>query len=557
MHAPPKRSSIIGMDSLIGKTLSNGKYTLQQEIGQGGFGVTYKAIHHFLDQTVVIKTLNESLRSERNFPDLQRKFQDEARRLASCVHPNIVRVSDFFIEDDRAYMVMDYIPGKTLDDLVFPDRPLPESIAIHYIRQIGSALQVVHRNGLLHRDIKPQNIILHEKTQEAILIDFGIAREFTPNSTQTHTQMMSVGYAPIEQYFAQEKRSPASDVYGLAATLYALVTATVPTASILRDHERMPEPRELQPTISPGVNQAILRGMAMNAIARPSTIEEWLALLPQGSASSQGSASLQATQPPRAAAATAATVAFVPNPQQTVAAKPGLRVIWLLAGLSGLTLTGVAIGVLWLQSRQTPNPVVTLNSPSPLPSLSPEPSPSPSPSPIQSVSPRPQSTPSTPSPVPQPIQVDPSLPSSDLPKAVTRSTSRVPGFAVGTPEQEVRAALGDPVQTKPGYWQNTRSVLYEPVPDRISLGYLYDQSNNQIRQTEASFAQSVDDLTLQVTVNGMMGSRATPEIIDALKQVYRRQRDRYNFQQGNLKGVIERNDRDRIYIGIWDADLHD
>ncbi|MER3433934.1 MAG: serine/threonine protein kinase [Leptolyngbya sp. ERB_1_1] len=539
------------MDSFIGKTLSNGKYTLQEEIGQGGFGVTYRAIHHFLDQTVVIKTLNESLRSERNFAELQRKFRDEARRLASCVHPNIVRVSDFFIEDDRAYMVMDYIPGKTLEDLVFPDRPLPESIAIHYIRQIGSALQVVHRNGLLHRDIKPQNIILHEKTQEAILIDFGIAREFTPNSTQTHTQMMSVGYAPIEQYFAQEKRSPASDVYGLAATLYALITATVPTASILRDHERMPEPRELESSISPGVNQAILRGMAMNAIARPSTVEEWLSLLPQDLPS------LQMTQPPKASAATAETIVFAPKHEPTVTTKPGLRVIWLLAALSGLTLTGVAIGILWLQSRQTPNPGVALNSPSPLPSLPPSPSPSasPSPSPVESPSPRPKPTVST-TPAPEPIPVDPSLPAPEMPKA-TRSTNRIPGFAVGTPEQEVRATLGEPGQTKPGYWQNTRSVLYEAVPDRVTLGYLYDRSTNEIRQTEASFAQSVDDLTLQVTVNGMLSSRATPEVIDGLKQVYRRQRDRYTFQQGNLKGVIERNDRDRIYVGVWDASLHD
>lgn len=536
------------MNSLIGTTLSNGKYTLQEEIGQGGFGVTYKAIHHFLDQTVVIKTLNESLRSQSNFPDLQRKFQDEARRLALCVHPNIVRVSDFFIEHDRAYMVMDYIPGKTLEALVFPDQPMPESVAIHYIRQIGSALQVVHRNGLLHRDIKPHNIILHEKTQEAILIDFGIAREFTPNSTQTHTQMMSVGYAPIEQYFAQEKRSPASDVYGLAATLYALVTATVPTASILRDHERMSEPRELEPSISPGVNQAILRGMAMQASLRPSTIAEWLALLPEGSPS------FQATQPPKASLPTAETVMVVPKSEPT---KPGLRAIWLLAALSGLTLTGVAIAILWLQSRQTPQPVVTLSSPRP-PSPSNPPAVSPSPSPIQSASPRPTPTPATPSPAPQPIPVDPSLPAPEMPKAVTRSSSnRVPGFAVGTPEQEVRAVLGDPARTSPGYWQNTRSVLYEPVPDRISLGYLYDQSTNQIRQTEASFAQSIGDLTMQVTVNGMLGSRAAPEVIEGLKQVYRRERDRYSFQQGNLKGVIERNNQDRIYVGVWEADLHD
>lgn len=545
------------MDSLIGKTISNGKYTLQEEIGHGGFGVTFKAIHHYLDQIVVIKTLHESLKAERNFADFQRKFRDEARRLAACVHPNIVRVSDFFIEDDRAYMVMDYIPGKTLEDIVFPDRPLPEETAIHYIKQIGSALQVVHRNGLLHRDIKPQNIILHEKTQEAILIDFGIAREFTPNETQTHTQMMSVGYAPIEQYFAQEKRSPASDVYGLAATLYALVTATVPTASILRDHERMPEPRELKPEISPGTNQAILRGMAMNVSHRPATIAEWLALLPETSPylPSHSSPNPSITQPPKPA--TASTVAILPPREPAATPKPGLRVIWLLTALSGLTLTGVAIAVLWLQSRQTPTPEVTLNSPSPLPSISPTPSPSASPTPTPKPKPSVSESPS-PSPAPQPVLIDPSLPEPVPQEPSSRSTTnRVPGFSVGTSERDVRATLGEPAQTKPGYWRNTRSVLYEVVPDRITLAYLYDQNNAEVRQTEASFAQAVDDLTMQVTVNGMLGSRAPSEVLDGLKQVYRRQRDRYSFQQGSLKGVIERNNRDRIYVGVWDASLHD
>lgn len=84
------------MDALIGKTLQGGKYTLNAELGRGGFGITFKATHHYLNQVVVIKTLNEALRNDRNFPEFQRKFQDEARRLAMCVHPNIVRVSDFF-----------------------------------------------------------------------------------------------------------------------------------------------------------------------------------------------------------------------------------------------------------------------------------------------------------------------------------------------------------------------------------------------------------------------------------------------------------------------------
>ncbi len=269
------------MNSLVGKTLQGGKYTLEQELGRGGFGVTFKAVHHYLEHPVVIKTLNESLHLHPDFAQFQRQFQDEARRLALCIHPNIVRVSDFFVESGWPYMVMDYVAGPTLQAVVFPGQPLSEATAINYIRQVGEALKVVHQKGLLHRDIKPENILLREGTQEVVLIDFGIAREFTPNSTQTHTSMVSDGYAPLEQYLSKEKRTPASDVYGLAATLYALLTAQLPTPSVIRDREPMPAPRDLQPQLSAAVNQAVMRGMAVEARYRPASVEDWLLLLPE------------------------------------------------------------------------------------------------------------------------------------------------------------------------------------------------------------------------------------------------------------------------------------
>jgi eukaryotic-like serine/threonine-protein kinase len=264
-----------------GTTLQGGKYTLDREIGRGGFGITFKANHHFLHQVVVIKTLNEKLRQHPDFAKFERQFQDEARRLATCVHPNIVRVSDFFIEDGLPYMVMEYIPGETLGEAyVMAGIPLTEATAIHYIRQIGAALEVVHKNGLLHRDIKPDNIILRRGTQEVVLIDFGIAREFNGGVRQTHTGMVSEGYSPIEQYLSQAPRSPATDVYGLAATLYTLLTGQLPMPALLRDREKMPSPRELQPHLSAAVNQAIMRGMAVDARFRPTTVAEWLKLLP-------------------------------------------------------------------------------------------------------------------------------------------------------------------------------------------------------------------------------------------------------------------------------------
>jgi serine/threonine-protein kinase len=265
---------------LAGKTLQRGKYTLEQEIGRGGFGITYKATHQFLGQPVVVKTLNELLRQAPQFGKFQRQFQDEARRLAACVHPNIVRVSDFFIEDGLPFMVMDYIPGQTLAKVVFPDCPLPETLAIHYIRQIGAALEAVHQKNLLHRDVKPQNIILRQGTQEVVLIDFGIAREFTPGSTQTHTNMVSEGYAPIEQYLAHAPRTPATDVYALAATLYAILTAKVPVAASLRDRVSMPTVRQVNPRLSVDVERAIISGMEIEAVNRPATVADWLAQLP-------------------------------------------------------------------------------------------------------------------------------------------------------------------------------------------------------------------------------------------------------------------------------------
>ncbi|MDB9491008.1 protein kinase [Dolichospermum circinale CS-534/05] len=266
---------------LAGTILQNGKYTILQEIGRGGFGVTFKAMHHYLGQEVVMKTIHEHLRQHPDFPKFQRQFQEEAKRLATCVHPHIVRVSDFFQEDSLPYMVMEYIPGETLGTaFVLPGIPLPEATAIHYIRQIGAALQVVHHNGLLHRDVKPDNIILRQGTQEVVLIDFGIAREFNDGAKQTHTSLVSEGYAPIEQYLTQAPRTAATDVYGLAATLYALLTAQVPIPALLRDREKMPSPNELQPNLSAAVNEAVMRGMAIEPQFRPTTVAEWLQMLP-------------------------------------------------------------------------------------------------------------------------------------------------------------------------------------------------------------------------------------------------------------------------------------
>lgn len=603
------------MDTRIGKTLQGGKYTLDDLLGQGGFGVTYRATHHYLDEIRVIKTLNPSLRQDPQYPELERKFRDEAKRLESCEHENIVRMRDFFIEAGVPYLVMDYIPGQTLDRLIFPDHPLPEAIAIHYIRQIGAALQVVHGRGLLHRDVKPENIILRQGTDQVVLIDFGIARSFALGQTQEHTNLVTVGYAPIEQYLVRAQRTPATDVYGLTATLYALVTAQVPIASILRERRPLPEPRQLMPHLSRATNQAILRGMALEADQRSQTIADWLALLPGTSApasvppqrypnpstaptlavspqspniplhppqSSQfpthppapAAPAAPARKPASSTAATVAVGAAAPPPHSVAPVTPVPPVVVppgsprsidpkpnksggrgvLLVGF--VTLMSVAIAavaaVLYHNQEIASDPVeaepeaVVIEELEPLPPVveaepEPEPeleeSPEPEPEPIAELPPEPSPEP------PAPAENTATENSSGSIKPGT-----VPGIAPGTSQQEVVSYLGQPARTESN--GNTATAVYIPIPDQVSLAYIYN-SNNQVQQTEAYFDQSVDTGIMEVALNGMLQYQLNDEIREGLRQVKRREANSYPIDLNGLQGVIERDGSDRIFVGVW------
>jgi eukaryotic-like serine/threonine-protein kinase len=201
-----------------GWQLDGGKYTIERELGEGGFGITYRAKDNN-GRFVVIKTLNNKVQRRPDFAKFQQDFLNEAIKLAKCSHPHIVRMDEVIHEDLLWCIVMEYIDGENLAHRVENQGVLSEAEGLRYIQQIGEALMVVHSNGLLHRDIKPQNIMLRSGKLEAVLIDFGIARGFSQNLTQTHTQMLADGFAPIEQYDKRAKRGAYTDVYALAATL--------------------------------------------------------------------------------------------------------------------------------------------------------------------------------------------------------------------------------------------------------------------------------------------------------------------------------------------------
>jgi serine/threonine protein kinase len=273
------------MSWVKGDRLQNGKYIIQAELHRGGFGMTYLASTD-TDKKVVIKTLNEKRRKQPDFNKHQQDFINEALYLAKCHHPHIVQVEELILEDNRWCTVLEYIEGKNLGEWIEAKGALAENEAIRYIKQIGEAIDHVHQQGFLHRDIKPLNIMICQSEAKAILIDFGIARDFSQNLTQVHTEFVSKGFAPIEQYDRRSQRGAYTDIYGLAATLYAIVTGKKPETSIIRDRhltkyksDSLISPQELNPKLSNRINHAILTGMKIEPESRPQSVQNWLKLL--------------------------------------------------------------------------------------------------------------------------------------------------------------------------------------------------------------------------------------------------------------------------------------
>jgi eukaryotic-like serine/threonine-protein kinase len=270
------------------QTLKNGRFIVQKVLGGGGFGVTYSVLEPKTNKLFAIKTLNPINQSQGDFADKQEQFVNEALRLRGCQHPHIVKVYEVIQEAGLWGMVMEYIQGDDLGIYVDKHGQLSEDEALRYINQVAEALEYVHQQGFLHRDVKPNNIILRDGKQkaqkEAVLIDFGLAREFTIGQTLSMTNSKTQGYAPIEQYERQGRFTAATDVYALAATLYSLLTAEVPfPANFRKQGIPLPPPKQFNSSISDHVNDAIIKGMALEAQDRPQTVREWLKLVSLGS----------------------------------------------------------------------------------------------------------------------------------------------------------------------------------------------------------------------------------------------------------------------------------
>jgi serine/threonine protein kinase len=266
------------MQWVKGTTLQNGKYVIEDVLGQGGFGTTYKARHTEINHSVAFKTPNAFLKHDPDYDKYIKSFIKEAKRIAMMArepHPHLVRFTDYFLEGDIPCLVMEFVDGKTLFELVRQRGALPEVEVVTLLQEIGGALQWMHDRNLVHRDVNPANIMI-SRGGRSVLIDLGAAQEISP-TIQSSTKMAgNQGFAPYEQLM-DGVRDVRCDVYSLAATAYFAVTGVRPPGSFQRKikGESLQEPAT-RVALSGELNRAIVEGMALELKERPSTVKDWL-----------------------------------------------------------------------------------------------------------------------------------------------------------------------------------------------------------------------------------------------------------------------------------------
>lgn len=261
-----------------GKTIG-GRYKIKSHLGTGGMATVYLAQDLILERLVAVKVLRFDFHTNQ---DAMRRFQREAQSATQLVHPNIVGVYDVGEEQGTHYIVMEYVKGTDLKEYIRQRGPLPPREAVRIMTQIVSAISVAHQNRIIHRDIKPQNILIDEEGNVKIT-DFGIAIALSETSlTQTNTLLGSVHYLSPEQARGG-MATIRSDIYALGIVLYELLVGEVPfegesAVSIALKHFQEPLPRisQMLPTVPQSLENVVLKATAKEPLNRYANCEEML-----------------------------------------------------------------------------------------------------------------------------------------------------------------------------------------------------------------------------------------------------------------------------------------
>lgn len=304
------------------------EYTITGTLGFGGFGITYSALDTNLDKIVAIKEylpgelaarVDGSTVSAKSEQDKESfdwgldAFLNEAKTVAKFDHPNIVRIHRFFKQNGTGYIVMEFIEGRTLSSVLKEQGALDESEIRVWLWPVMDGLKIVHKAGYLHRDIKPQNIMMR-KDGRPCLLDFGAARMAMGGMTRSLTAIMTPGFAPLEQYETKGNQGPWTDIYALGAVMYGCIAGHKPKDALDRirnDALETPESGSKR-TYSQGLLRGITIALSMQESDRPQNIDALLKILDAPEEST-----LIMTETPEAQSSVVATMRKPKKPEPT------------------------------------------------------------------------------------------------------------------------------------------------------------------------------------------------------------------------------------------------
>ena len=374
-------------------TILNGKYWVGNAIGEGGFGITYigydlnleikVAIKEYFPNGFVSRDVSNtdtvtifSGSTQEVYEQGREKFINEAKALAKFDNfPGIVSVKDFFMENGTAYIVMEYIEGETLKDFLKRNggKTSPENI-FEMIKPLMSSLAQVHKQGLIHRDISPDNIMI-TGDMRVKLLDFGSARDVSTDGQKSMSIQLKPGYAPEEQYRSHGKQGPWTDVYALCATIYHAITGVQPVESLERlQSDPLVSPSALGVVIDSDKEAALMRGLAVFANQRIQSVDELYSAFYNGVKPKEGPVY---NQPPYASASFKVksdyTYTSGANTQQQ---KSNLPVILALAAGGFVLVLALAVMIFVISGadlKEEPTPTPTVQSATPAPTQKPKP----------------------------------------------------------------------------------------------------------------------------------------------------------------------------------------